>query len=245
MLSIPSVIPSHSPVSLNPPLYYEIVGENVYQSNKFDASSFTFVSNLGLKTIIYLSSDELSIELTDFFKEINVEVIHLGAKYRSTSPWKSMTEGMAKEAIQFVLEKQLHPLMLMCKTGIHMSGTVIGCLRRLQNWSLTAIIDNYRNLASSVKTRFENEQFIELFDIDLVTLPEKMPDWFVESQKIMEEEKLAILKGECYPGETSVDSFAANMPAYKRHYFQNLGPLISSSVVFSEKLSIIGDDDDD
>ena len=157
----------------------------MYQSNKFDASSFTFVANLGLKTVIYLSSEELSLELTDFFKEMNVEVvistsihscdalkvdivgqIHLGAKYHSASPWKSMTEGMAKEAIQFVLEKELHPLMLMCKyvngrlhvvtthvgctcsgrTGIHMSGTVIGCLRRLQNWSLTAIIDNVFNI---------------------------------------------------------------------------------------------------
>lgn len=43
----------------------------------------------------------------------------------------------------------------------------------------------YRNLASSIKTRFENEQFIELFDTDLVTLPQQLPDWFVHNQKLM------------------------------------------------------------
>lgn len=76
MLSIPSIIPSHSTlVSLNPPLFYEIVDENVYQSNKFDSTSFPFVANLALKTVIYLSPDELSSELTDFFEETNVEVV--------------------------------------------------------------------------------------------------------------------------------------------------------------------------
>lgn len=43
----------------------------------------------------------------------------------------------------------------------------------------------YRNLASSIKTRFENEQFIELFDVDLVTLPQQLPDWFVLNQTLM------------------------------------------------------------
>lgn len=43
----------------------------------------------------------------------------------------------------------------------------------------------YRNLASTVKTRFENEQFIELFDVDLVTLPQHLPAWFVFNQKLM------------------------------------------------------------
>lgn len=43
----------------------------------------------------------------------------------------------------------------------------------------------YRNIASTVKTRFENEQFIELFDVDLVTLPEQLPQWFIVNQQLM------------------------------------------------------------
>lgn len=43
----------------------------------------------------------------------------------------------------------------------------------------------YRNIASTIKTRFENEQFIELFDVDLVTLPEHLPPWFVLNQRLM------------------------------------------------------------
>uniref|UniRef100_K3W6Q6 Tyrosine-protein phosphatase domain-containing protein n=1 Tax=Globisporangium ultimum (strain ATCC 200006 / CBS 805.95 / DAOM BR144) TaxID=431595 RepID=K3W6Q6_GLOUD len=243
---------------LNPPLFFEIVEDQVYRSNKCDSSSFPFLATLHLNTVVYLSYDDLTRELVDFFKEKEITVIHLGLKYRSSSHWKGISEGMAKEAIEHILDQRRHPIMVMCKTGVHFAGTIIGCLRRLQNWSLTATIDKYRNLASSIKTRFENEQFIELFDVDLVTLPQHLPDWFVHNQTLMEEERIALMKGECYPGlkrdaiiekktndSTNAEDNGPPTPAYQKYYFFLQGPLASPSVKFSEKKSIIGDDDDD
>ena len=49
-------------------------------------------------------------------------------------------------------------------------GTVVGCFRKLQRWSLTSIFEEYRRYAGS-KVRILNEQFIELFDTDLVRIP--------------------------------------------------------------------------
>jgi hypothetical protein len=63
--------------SLNPPMFFGIVEDQVYRSNKFDSSSFTFVSTLQLNTVVYLSSDELTRELTDFFKEKEINVVCL------------------------------------------------------------------------------------------------------------------------------------------------------------------------
>ncbi|GLD91572.1 hypothetical protein PINS_up000105 [Pythium insidiosum] len=267
-LQLPSTSAAVSPPvygtlpSMNPPLFFEIVEHQVYRSNKCDSSSFPFLVTLQLNTVVYLSYDELSRELVDFFKEREINVIHLGLKYRTSTPWKGISESMAKEAIEYILDQRRHPIMVMCKTGVHFAGTVIGCLRRLQNWSLTATIDKYRNLASSVKTRFENEQFIELFDVDLVTLPQQLPDWFLLNQTMMEEERIALSNGECFPGlkrssvrsipttptETTASEAAVEpvrVPAYRRSYFHVQGPLTSPGVKFSEKKSIIGDDDDD
>ncbi|KAJ8571862.1 hypothetical protein ON010_g4973 [Phytophthora cinnamomi] len=200
--------------SLNPPLFFEIVEDQVYRSNKCDASSIPFLATLQLNTVVYLSYDDLSRDLAAFFaeKEINV----------------------------------------------------------------------YRNIAGSVKTRFENEQFIELFDVDLVTLPQQLPSWFTVHQRLMEEERIALTKGEFFPGQspdkveeqpkkelsqpeetdetksggdlleggltTSDAPTEAAQPevlAYQKYYFYLQGPLVSPSVKFSEKKSIIGDDDDD
>jgi hypothetical protein len=50
----------------------------------------------------------------------------------------------------------------------------------VQNWSLTAILDEYRAFAGS-KGRITHEQYIEFFDVDLVTLPAedgRLPAWF-------------------------------------------------------------------
>ncbi|EFA74802.1 hypothetical protein PPL_11835 [Heterostelium album PN500] len=38
-------------------------------------------------------------------------------------------------------------------------------------------------------TRYVNEQFIELFDVDLVTLPNRLPQWFIDQQKMLEDEE--------------------------------------------------------
>jgi hypothetical protein len=43
------------------------------------------------------------------------------------------------------------------KHGDLFPGTVIGCLRKLQGWNLTAIFEEYRRYAGS-KVRFLNEQ---------------------------------------------------------------------------------------
>ncbi|KAE8967891.1 hypothetical protein PR003_g19234 [Phytophthora rubi] len=260
--------------SLNPPLFFEIVEDQVYRSNKCDASSIPFLATLQLNTVVYLSYDDLSRDLAAFFAEKEINVIHLGMKYRTaSSQWKGISEGMAKEAIECILDQRRHPILVMCKTGVHFAGTMIGCLRRLQNWSLTSTIDKYRNIAGSVKTRFENEQFIELFDVDLVTLPQQLPSWFTVHQRLMEEERIALTKGEFFPGrsadkvedqqkkelsqpeetetKTGGDQPEGDAPteadvlAYQKYFFYLQGPLVSISVKFSEKKSIIGDDDDD
>jgi len=54
------------------------------------------------------------------------------------------------------------------------TGTVVGCLRKLQRWNLSSIFEEYRRYAGS-KVRLLNEQFIELFDTDLVRIPVNKP----------------------------------------------------------------------
>lgn len=54
----------------------------------------------------------------------------------------------------------------------------MGCLRKLQRWTISSIFEEYRRYAGS-KVRQMNEQFIELFDIDLVHVPQNGPKWLL------------------------------------------------------------------
>ena len=53
---------------------------------------------------------------------------------------------------------------------------MIGCLRKLQGWNLTSTLEEYRRHVGP-KIRVLNEQFIELFDTDLVMVPPGAPRW--------------------------------------------------------------------
>ena len=69
----------------------------------------------------------------------------------------------------------------MCSSsGRHRTGVVVGCFRKLQHWALSAIFGEYRRYAGTsgggrggtsdmMNELMMNEQFIELFDIELVT----------------------------------------------------------------------------
>lgn len=47
-------------------------------------------------------------------------------------------------------------------------GVVIGCLRKLEKWSLVSIFEEFRRFTNA--RLVEHEQFIELFDTDLVAV---------------------------------------------------------------------------
>lgn len=95
---------------------------------------------------------------------------HLGVASTNVNAWDPISEEMVLEALEIILNPRNYPLIIMCNLGRHRTGTIVGCLRKLQKWSLTAIFEEYRRFAGS-KVRVLNEQFIELFDTDLVRIP--------------------------------------------------------------------------
>jgi len=58
----------------------------------------------------------------------------------------------------------------------YITGTVIGCLRKLQRWNLVSIFEEYRRYAGT-KVSLLNEQFIELFDTELLSIPTNHPSF--------------------------------------------------------------------
>ncbi|EFC45386.1 predicted protein [Naegleria gruberi] len=177
---------------LVPPINFGYVQENVFRSGQPTSVNFPHLATLNLKTIIYLAPDQPTQEFVNFAKDQNINLIHL--TNQSTKMKKSGTSsshtGMAQlgliseeivvEALEIILNRENLPLAIMCNLGRHRTGTVVGCLRKIQRWNLTSILDEYRRYAGS-KVRLQNEQFIELFDTDLVSFrTDNKPDWLYD-----------------------------------------------------------------
>lgn len=74
--------------------------------------------------------------------------------------------------------------------------------------------------------------------VDLVNLPSDLPRWFV-LQNMMNEEDAKEQQKQRDPAEME------SLPAYVRAQLNARSPLVSASVKFDKKLSIVNDDDND
>ena len=90
--------------------------------------------------------------------------------------WKPVSEELIKEGLEMILDASRLPLVIMCHTGQNETSILVGCLRILQNWSFSAISSEYRSFTGT-KGRYQAEQFIEVFDSDLINLPLVLPSW--------------------------------------------------------------------
>mmetsp|Transcript_12635 Transcript_12635/g.38670 ORF Transcript_12635/g.38670 Transcript_12635/m.38670 type:complete len:196 (+) Transcript_12635:67-654(+) len=161
--------------SLIPPINFGIVEEDLYRSGMPNELNFPFLEKLQLKTVIYLATEDPSQQFSNFVDDHGIELVPLGVE-GNISSWKPMSEEVVLTALNHILITTNYPLLIMDHHGRHQTGTIVGCLRKLQRWNLTAVFEEYRSFAGN-KVRLLSEQFIELFDTDLVRLPPSPPRW--------------------------------------------------------------------
>lgn len=162
---------------LIPPSNFGLIEADMYRSGMVNELNLTFLEQLRLRTIVYLSYEEPSDKLADFIDDQGIQLEQFWDDPADLTPWAPMSEHVVLSAMQVLLDVTMHPVLVMCSHGRHRTGTVIGCLRKLQGWSLSAIFEEYDRHADG-RIRLANEQFIELFDTDLINVPaENRPRW--------------------------------------------------------------------
>ncbi|RZB53335.1 Tyrosine-protein phosphatase DSP3 [Glycine soja] len=68
------------------------------------------------------------------------------------------------DALKVLIDVRNHPILVHCKRGKHRTGCLVGCLRKLQNWCLSSVFEEYQRFAGA-KSRTTDLTFIEMFDV--------------------------------------------------------------------------------
>ncbi|CAN6618400.1 putative tyrosine-protein phosphatase Oca1p [Trichomonascus vanleenenianus] len=161
-----------------PPLNFAPVERGLYRSGQPAPINFPFLEELGLKTILWLAVEDPSDRFLAFADDHEITFHHLGLVTEGSNPWDQLTESSILAALDIIMKKESYPLLVCCGMGRHRSGTVIGCLRRLQGWNLASISDEYRRFAGSRGGRVLIELHIEAFDTKSVVIDEdRAPSW--------------------------------------------------------------------
>ncbi|KAK3838809.1 MAG: tyrosine phosphatase family-domain-containing protein [Linnemannia gamsii] len=84
-------------------------------------------------------------------------------------------EPYAPDLVEFLEQEKIRRIHYTIEGNKHRIGCLIGCLRKIQNWSMTSIFDEYRRFAGSKV--LADQEFIEIFPAKVPYLLEHKPVW--------------------------------------------------------------------
>lgn len=151
---------------LQPPDNFAMVNSWLYRSSFPKKKHFPFLKTLGLKSVLTLILEEYPEQNTQFLDEEGITFYQYGIP-GNKEPFVQIPDDKIAAALSTMLDRRNHPMLIHCNKGKHRTGCLIGCLRKLQSWSLTTIFDEYRKF-SYPKSRSMDQEFIELFDVEMV-----------------------------------------------------------------------------
>ncbi|XP_074292355.1 inositol diphosphatase DSP5-like [Silene latifolia] len=145
---------------LMPPINFSMVEEGLYRSGFPEISNFSFIETLNLKSIIYLCTEPYPEEHCKFLERNNIRLFQLGIEGTK----ESVPEDVISKALRILMDVRSYPVLVHCKRGKHRTGCVIGCLRKLQNWRLSSVFEEYQRFAGT-KARETDKKFMEAYDV--------------------------------------------------------------------------------
>ena len=148
---------------LLPPPNFSMVEDSIYRSSFPQPSNFPFIQTLNLRSIIYLCPEPYPEENLEFLKSQNIQLFQFGIEGKTDVSLPVLKDSIM-EALKVLIDVRNHPILIHCKRGKHRTGTLVGCFRKLQNWCLSSVFEEYKQFAG-VKSRPTDLTFIEKFDI--------------------------------------------------------------------------------
>lgn len=151
---------------LVPPTNFSAVEDNcIYRSGFPQPSNFPFLQSLNLRSIIYLCPEPYPEENLGFLRINNIKLFQFGID--GTKEPSAMSSSAITEALKVIIDVRNHPVLIHCKRGKHRTGCLVGCLRKLQNWCTSAVVEEYKHFAGT-KWRETDLKFLENYDVSRI-----------------------------------------------------------------------------
>lgn len=144
-----------------------MVWRGIYRSGFPAKKNLHFIRTIGIRSVLCLCPEDYPDGSLAYYEANGIRLIQHGLdgnKAPDDRDGSFMSPEIVSLAIGALLDEANHPILIHCNQGKHRTGALVGCLRRLQRWSLVAIFDEYRRFAGA-KARVVDLQFIELWDV--------------------------------------------------------------------------------
>ncbi|KAJ2602472.1 tyrosine-protein phosphatase siw14 [Coemansia sp. RSA 1722] len=162
-----------------PPLNFAMIAPGIYRSGFPNPRSHPFLLQLGLRSIIYVFDGDCQEYHKQFIQDNQINFKHFRVA-ANKEPFDEMDHEMVAQLLAEVLDTRNHPVLIHCNRGIRRVGCLVGCIRKMQGWAMTAIFDEYQRF-SGTKIRIADQEFIEVFK-SLVSIDDQhKPRWLADT----------------------------------------------------------------
>ncbi|KAG6507574.1 hypothetical protein ZIOFF_032924 [Zingiber officinale] len=148
---------------LVPPCNFGVVEHGIYRSGFPMPANVRFLKTLSLRSIVCLCSEQYSEEVTEFAKSDRIRLFQFGVG-GTRETLSTVTNDIITGALAVILDIRNHPILIHCKRGKHRTGCLVGCFRKLQNWRISSVHEEYLKF-SNPKSRESDMRFIETFNV--------------------------------------------------------------------------------
>lgn len=189
------------PPLLNPPENFGIVEKGVYRCSYLSKGSKSFLDSQipDLKTVFVVEKvgsarhkplikclkDRGNIDIVTYEMKKGRPFVDVEA-FRSESHMR-----LVKKAMEIVLDTSRHPVLICCNNGVYYTSLIVGCIRKIQYWGFSSIINESTEFSSSYSLDVFSRHFIERLDLSLLKIPNQkyLPNWATYFKNDKEEEK--------------------------------------------------------
>jgi hypothetical protein len=160
-------------VPIDPPRKYMAVETHLHRALlPFSRHNLAFIEQIGINVICNLSNRDVQLGMQEFAAKNSIRVYNMltpGECMPFSSGGVSFAEDWMIQTTELIISLGSAKVLLVSDTLAPLDAAVIACIRRLQSWSLTSIIAEFRMIAG--RDLFDIEQFIEYFNPFLVSIP--------------------------------------------------------------------------
>ncbi|TPX76360.1 hypothetical protein CcCBS67573_g02380 [Chytriomyces confervae] len=188
--------PHPSALKMVPPANFAMVDAHVYRCGRPSKTNIPFLESLNLKSIVYLS-DAVDLPCNiQFAEQHGVKYFHFRVKenkvfkriYKPSillltipaggmqEPFQQIDQKVLAQSLVEVVDIRNHPMLIYSDRGKHRIGCLVGCLRKLQKWSMASIFDEYQRFSGS-KIYIADQEFIEIFSAPVEYDSGYLPKW--------------------------------------------------------------------
>ncbi|TPP51502.1 Tyrosine phosphatase family protein [Leishmania donovani] len=159
------------PLTLVPPFRFARVESGVYRGAYPVLRNFPYIRRLRLRTMVSLIPEPPTYDLKCFAEAEHIQLHHIHAE-RAKGEVQLLPSELS-EALQLIMNKDMHPLYIHCLDGRHVTGLVIMALRKLLQWDAKVANAEFQRFTREVQ---DEAAFIADYTGPLL-VPPHLPVW--------------------------------------------------------------------